>query len=206
MTQHINLLTRHRARKKVAMVGMVGLGGLILTVVVWGVVNEINLHRLANSTALVQQTVAELRTELQAKRNAAGLEDAQVLAKESSQLRRYMEDHRPLMLLVQKGEVGSLQGHSIPLHTLASLSQTGVWLQGVDVLKAGQSLRISGMATTTAAVVAYAEELNQSFKPVGNAFTSVEMTQDAWAGAVSATSTATSTATPRVSVIKFKLY
>ncbi len=199
MTQHINLITRHRAKRNMALFAMFSLGTLIVICILWAVIAEVRLHQLALTTQDVQQTVAVLRAELQKKRHEAGLEDVQALARDSAEMQRVMDEHRALMQLVQKGEIGSMQGHAIALQTLATLPQSGVWLQGVDVTKAGQAMRISGTALTSAAIIQYAAQLNQSFKPMGTEFTSLEISKEEWTESVAPDA-------PKVSVLKFKLY
>ncbi len=197
MTQHINLLTRHRARQSMAWFATRGLTGLLGLFVLWALVTEVGLQKLSLANDDVQQTMLTLKAELEAKRREAGLEDAQALAKESAGLRRRMEEHLVLMQLVQKGELGSLAGHSRVIQVLASTPQPGVWLQGVDITSAGQHLNVLGYANSTAAVMQYAEQLNRSFQTMNIEFSSLEMsTED-----VSATATS-----PKSSAIKFRLH
>jgi hypothetical protein len=197
MTQHINLLSRRRSGKSLSWLITRGLTGLIIVFVVWGGLAEVNLQRLAATEQETQNAVTALWTELQISRRNAGLEDAQVLNAESAQMRRTMNERPELVQVVQRGEVGSLQGHAGVLQTLASIPQPGVWLQAVEVSKAGQAIKISGSALTSAAVIQYAEQLNQSFKPAGIEFSALEISKEdapkAGGGA-------------KASPIKFKLY
>jgi len=199
MMQNINLITKRRGRKNMALFASIALGVLTLTFTIWSVVAEVRLHRLADTTNQVRQTMVLLQAELQKKRHDAGLEDVQALAKESAQMQHTMDAHRALMQLIQKGDIGSLQGHSAELKTLATIVQTGVWLQGVDVTKAGQSMRLSGTALTTAAVIQYADQLNLSFKTAGTEFTALEIAKEDATGSAGAE-------IPKFSIIKFKIY
>ncbi len=195
MTQHINLLTRRRAHQSMAWVATRGLSGLVAVLVLWGLVTEISLQKLSRANEDVQQTVLALQAELEQKRRDAGLEDVQTLAKDSERIRRSMEEHHALMQLVQKGEVGSLVGHASALQMLASTPQSGVWLQGINITNAGQSMSVAGTAYTTGAVMQYAEQLNQAFQTMNIGFSSLEMlTEDAPA------------ASPKGPSIKFKLH
>lgn len=197
MTQHINLLSKRRARQNMAWLATRGLSGLVGLFVLWALVAEVGLHNMSASNEEMQQTVSVLRVELEQKRRAAGLEDAQVLAKESAAMSRRMDENRTLMQLVQKGEVGSLAGHSRFMQTLASLPQTGVWLQSVDITNASRTVNIVGSSLTTAAVMQYAEQLNRAFQSVNFEFSSLEIsTEDA----------ATTPTSPQGSTIKFRLY
>lgn len=197
MTQHINLLSRRRARQSMAWLATRGLSGLVGLFVVWALVAEVGLHSLSSANDEMQQTVAALRVELDQKRRAAGLEDAQVLAKASAAMNRRMEENRALMQLVQKGEVGSLTGHSRVMHTFATLPQTGAWLQSVEVTNASRTVNVVGSSLTTTAVMQYAEQLNRAFQPVNFEFSSLEISVEDAAQ------------TPKASsggVIKFRLY
>jgi hypothetical protein len=197
MTQHINLLSKRRARQNMAWLATRGLSGLVGLFVLWALAAEVGLHNMSASNEEMQQTVSVLRVELEQKRRAAGLEDAQVLAKDSAAMSRRMDENRTLMQLVQKGEVGSLAGHSRFMQTLASLPQTGVWLQSVDITNASRTVNIVGSSLTTAAVMQYAEQLNRAFQSVNFEFSSLEIsTEDA----------ATTPTSPQGSIIKFRLY
>lgn len=197
MTQHINLLTRRRARQSMTWLASRGLTTLFGLFMLWGLVTEVSLQKLSRGNDEVLQTVAALTAELEQKRREAGLEDAQALAKESARIKQSMEEHHVLMQLVQKGEVGSLEGHSGVIQVLAVTPQTGVWLQGVDITNAGQSVSVTGMALSTVAVMQYAEQLNQAFRGMAIDFSSLEMlTEDVPATASS----------PKSTAIKFKLY
>jgi hypothetical protein len=197
MTQQINLLSKRRARQNMAWLATRGLSGLVGLFVLWALVAEVGLHNMSASNEEMQQTVSVLRVELEQKRRAAGLEDAQVLAKESAAMSRRMDENRTLMQLVQKGEVGRLAGHSRFMQTLASLPQTGVWLQSVDITNASRTVNIVGSSLTTVAVMQYAEQLNRAFQSVNFEFSSLEIsTEDA----------ATTPTSPQGSTIKFRLY
>lgn len=196
MTQHINLLTTHRTRTSKTWMAATTLVGLLLMFLVWAVLDEVSLERLASADLEMQQTVTALSTELTKQRREASLEDAQVLTKDSEQMRRTLEQNRTLMQLLQKGDIGSQQGHSAFLQTLAATPQAGVWLHEVDIRSTGQAVGISGTALTSAAVIQYAQQLNRSFNAAGIAFTSLELTKEELSGAVTAT---------KSSVFKFKL-
>lgn len=196
MTQHINLLTAHRARTSKTWLAATALVGLLLMFLVWGGLAEVSLERLARSDVEMQQTIMSLSAKLKKQQREAGLEDAQVLAKDSEQMRRSIAQNRTLMQLMQKGEIGSQQGHSAFLQTLATMPQAGVWLNEVDIRSGSQAVSISGTALTTAAVLQYAQQLNQSFNAAGIAFTSLELSKEELSGAVTAT---------KSNVFKFKL-
>ncbi len=195
MTQHINLLSRRRAHQSMAWVATRGLSGLVALLVLWSLVTEVSLQKLSRANDDAQQTVVTLQTELEQKRREAGLDDVQTLAKDSARMRHSMEEHYALMQLVQKGEVGSLSGHAGVIQILASTPQSGVWLQGVDITNAGQTMSVSGTAYSTAAVMQYAEQLNQAFQAMSIGFSSLEMLTEDVPGASSKSQS-----------IKFKLH
>lgn len=197
MAQHINLLTRRRARKSMAWLASRGLSALVVVLIAWSAMTEMNLQKLSRSNADITQTVVALNAELGQKRRDAGLEDAQTLAKESARIKQRMDEHQALTQLVQKGEVGSLNGHANLIQILATIPQSGVWLQGLDITNAGHAVSVLGTALNTASVIKYAEQLNQAFQALNIGFSSLEMTTED----VPATETA-----PKGSAIKFKLH
>ncbi len=178
MPQHINLLTRRRAIKSLVWLATRGLGLMLSVLVVWAVFSEVKLQQLRSDTQAVEHTVSSLRLELKQKRHDAGLEDAQALAQDTERMRLSLDEHRALMQLVNKGEVGSLLGHATFLQRLATTAQPGVWLHGVDVTLAGQRMNIAGTALSSAAVMHYAQALNQSFQGANVAFTSLEISKE----------------------------
>lgn len=196
MAQHINLLTRSRARKGWVWLSLRLLVLLLLLFVLRGVYVEIKLNRLKNSTDVVLLQVDALRSVLQIKRSETGLDQAQKLSKESAEMRQLMASQTALMQVIQKGEVGSLQGHSVVFHNLATVPQQGVWLQQIDVSNAGRSLALMGMAMQTESLMQYATAVSRSFQALNIEFASLELFKD---------STADADGRVAPSVLKFKL-
>lgn len=178
MVQHINLLTRSRAHKSWVWLSIRLLALMLILLVVRGMYVEIQLHSLQNSTDLVMKQVDELRAKLQIKRREAGLDQAQKLNKESAEMRQLMVAQSALMQVIQKGEVGSLRGNSVVFQKLAAVPQAGVWLQQVDVLNAGQSLAVVGMAMQTDSLMQYTTQLSRAFQNLNIEFSSLELFKD----------------------------
>jgi hypothetical protein len=169
---------------------------LLLLFVLRGVYVEIKLNRLKNSTDVVLLQVDALRSVLQIKRRETGLDQAQKLSKESAEMRQLMASQTALMQVIQKGEVGSLQGHSVVFNNLATVPQQGVWLQQIDVSNAGRSLALMGMAMQTESLMQYATAVSRSFQALNIEFASLELFKD---------STADADGRVAPSVLKFKL-
>ena len=100
--------------------------------------------------------------------------------------------------LLEKGELGYPGGYAQWLETLAAVHVDGVWLQGLDIGKAGQSVSISGKSLNADAVLRYIDQVNEAFKPMNVRFGAMEITQDP---AASDPASARQTAT-----LSFKIY
>jgi len=104
---------------------------------------------------------------------------SEAMARQVALLQGELDARRDWVELLKKGELGNPLGYSQWLETLAAVHVDGVWLQGVSIGKAGQSVSISGKALTADAVLQYIDQLNASFKPMNVRFNSMEITQDA---------------------------
>jgi hypothetical protein len=195
MIQHINLLSQRRRIQ--------GLDRLLTPLLVLAALallgtaaaTEWRLHRLAQTEARTEQTIADLKAVLAKKRQDSGFDEIQAMAQQSAALRTQMDARRDWADLMQKGELGSPLGHSPWLETLASLHEDGVWLQGVEVSKGGQAMSISGKSMGTESVMRYIGQVNEAFKPMGIQFSSIEITQEAASGDAA-----------KAGILKFKLY
>lgn len=182
MIQHINLLTTARRQRNFVWVAYLGLIALVLWLAWTAGANEWHLRNLQEAEAKTQQSLAELKVALEKKRREAGLEDKEAMARQTQLLRSQIDARRGWADLLQKGELGSPQGYSQVLETLAELREEGVWLQGVDIAKGGQSLVINGKSLTASAVMRYIDQINEAFKPMGIQFSSIEISREAPSG------------------------
>jgi len=184
MVQHINLLSkRGPTRKSAATLGLasalaiwvLGMGGMTISA-------ELRLREMSQAEAQLQHSVEELKANLDKKRQDSGLAASEAMAKQVALLQGELDARRDWVDLLKKGELGNPLGYSQWLETLAAVHVDGVWLQGVNIGKAGQSVSISGKALMADAVLQYIEQLNAAFKPMNVRFNSMEITQDSAAG------------------------
>ncbi len=148
--------------------------------------------------AHTQQTVADLRAAIDQKRQSLGLNESEAIARQVMQLRSQVETRRDWADLLKKGELGHANGYSQWLETLAGVHVDGVWLQGLEIDKGGQSVAVRGKSLNADAVMRYIEQVNEAFKPMNVRFTSMEITQDAVA--------AEPGAQRQVQTLTFKIY
>lgn len=196
MIQHINLLTQRSRRQGyerlafwavfLAFVGLLALAGN----------NELRLQRMAEVDAHMQQSVSDLKLMLEKRRRGDGATASQALGEQITALRSQIDARRDWSDLIQKGELGTSVAYSRMLGILAALHQDGVWLQGLDVSKGGQSVSINGQSVSSVAVMRYIEQVNEAFKPMNIQFSAIEITEEA----------ATGESAPKTGILKFKLY
>ena len=198
MVQHINLLSTRKARKGLLAVALtlLGLWALVLAAMAMG--DEWQLQKQRRQLAQVQQSVDEMKAALEKKRQEIGLSHSEALGKQVALLRSQLDAKREWTDLLQKGELGQPGGYSQWLETLAAVHVDGVWLQGLDIGKAGQSVSISGKSLNADAVLRYIDQVNEAFKPMNVRFGAMEITQDP---AASDPASARQTAT-----LSFKIY
>lgn len=179
MVQHINLLTQRKVHKGFLNLAFIGLGLLVLVLAALAGMTQWRLQEQQNLQAQTRQTVVDLRAAIDQKRQALGLAESEAMQRQIVQLHSQVDAKREWADLVQKGELGNANGYSQWLETLAGVHVDGVWLQGLDIGKGGQSVNIQGKSLSADAVMRYIDSVNEAFKPMNVRFTSMEITQDA---------------------------
>jgi hypothetical protein len=179
MVQHINLLTRRQTTKRFLPLTLSGLGLLILVLVALAGKAEWQLQQQRQLEEKTQQSINDLKSILDKKRQILGLAESEALGRQVALLRSQIDAKREWNDLLQKGELGSPSGYSQWLETLAGVHVEGVWLQGLDIGKGGQSVSVQGKSLSADAVMRYIEQVNEAFKPMNVRFTSMEIVQDA---------------------------
>ncbi len=198
MVQHINLLTRHKARKGFLTLALIGLGLLTLVLAAMAAKTEWQLQRQRQLETQTRQSLDALKAAVEKKRQTLGLVESEAMGRQMALWRSQVEGRREWADLLQKGELGSAMGYSQWLETLAGVHVDGVWLQGVDIGKGGQALSVQGKSLSAEAVMRYIEQVNEAFKPMNVRFTSMEILQDP--------ATAESGVARQVSTLSFKIY
>lgn len=198
MSQQINLLHKPQS---VDLSIWYAVGAFAITcLVLFGIAayHEVQLYNLRDDARLTHEKIRNAQTTLNEKRRDAGLLAIDALEADITKVREKMNTRRDLMALIEKGEFGSPVGHSELFTVLARLGEPGVWIQGVDITKAGQLIAISGNALSNEAIMRYADQLNLAFKSHHFQFTSVEMSKEELS--------LISESGPKTSTMKFKLY
>lgn len=195
MIQHINLLSKRSRAQGLEWLTVSALVLVVLALLGFAAVAEWRLYRLAQAEAETTAQVAQLKSVLEKKRRDAGFDEIQALSRQTAALRSQMDAQREWSDLLQKGELGSRDGYSHMFDALARLHEEGVWLQGLDVSKGGQSVSISGKSLNTESIMRYIAQVNEAFKPMGLQFSSIELTQEAATGEPA-----------KAGLLKFKLY
>ena len=179
MVQHINLLTRRKSRKGILSLSLIVLGLLALALSAMAAKSEWQIQQLRQQEEKTQQAVADLKAALEKKRQTLGVAETEAMARQLDLLRSQVEARRDWADLLKKGELGNANGYSQWLETLAGVHVDGVWLQGVDIGKGGQTTSLQGKSLNADAVMRYIEQVNEAFKPMNVRFSSMEISQDA---------------------------
>lgn len=190
MVQHINLLSKRKTARGWVTIAMVGLGLWALVLVLFAAGSEWQLQQQRKLEAQTRQSVNDLKAALDKKRQEVGMANSEAMTRQIALLRGQLDAKREWVDLLQKGELGNPLGYSQWFETLASVHVDGVWLQGMDIGKGGQTVSVNGKALNADAVMRYIEQANEAFKPLNVRFTSMEITQDATGDANSSRQTA----------------
>ena len=182
MVQHINLLSKRKARKGLMAVALIALGLWTLGLAAMAVSGEWQLQQQRRQQVQARQSVSDLKAALEKKRQEVGMASSEAMTKQMALLRSQLDAKREWSDLLQKGELGNPSGYSQWFETLAAVHVDGVWLQGMDIGKAGQSVSITGKSLSADAVLRYIEQVNDAFKPMNVRFSSMEITQDGASG------------------------
>lgn len=180
MSQQINLLRpRSRAFDAATLWPVAGVAVVTLAMLAYlqSVVTENT--RLRNMAAEGERKLAEGRANLQRlQRQKAAQGDATSLNAEIAALRPRAEAVSQIVKDIGSGSLGSSTGYTRYFRTLSSLSEDGLWITGLTIAKAGSSVSINGRALRNESVMHYARRLNESFRPYGVRFNSLEMTPE----------------------------
>jgi hypothetical protein len=85
-------------------------------------------------------------------------------------------------MLAAVGQGGTPAGFSRQLAALNTAAVEGVWLTAVEMGKSGTQVSLAGGGVSSAAVMQYATRVNQTFRPLGVRFNTVEVNPQGPAG------------------------
>lgn len=177
MIQHINLLRKRRAKRGAVWLAVRGMALVFVLLVAVGLENEYTIFQLRESDQQAQATIDSLTQELGQLRRVMGLEEQQASAKQANVMRSEIDARHDWMEWIQKGELGTINGYSGLMQTLAAIHEEGVWLQGVD-MSSGKTMVISGRALNNDMLMRYANQVTQTLKPQDYTFTALEITRE----------------------------
>ena len=192
MTQHINLLgrgSRRRIPRSAWSLCLPLVAGLLLPLALWGL-RSVAAARTEQEQAQVQQQLQQARQQLAAamKRTgssaAEGIDSLRARAKAAQLLRTRL------------AELGSSAGYSRYFDALASLSESQIWLTGIEIGRGDRSISLYGQALDSSQVIAYSKRVNARLTDFGLVLEGLEI------GAVAAAPGAAG----QQDVVSFKLY
>ncbi len=184
MSQQINLLQERREPLGSALLALVSVALMLVGLLAYWSVLLTDSNRLQQSVSLGKQEMARVQAALQAEQQRqAGGHDGAALKAELAVLRPQAEAVRQLVDQLRSGALGSREGYTSYLTTLANISEDGLWLTQVAVSNAGNAVRISGRALRNESVMRYAGRLNAALAAHGVQFNSLEMTPESLARA-----------------------
>lgn len=175
MTQQINLLQKPASLPTATRLGGYGLLIVLAVLIALGLRDQMQISALKTELQTQEQVLQAAKTELRAKRLAAGLPDTESDAITVSALQTKLKQKAGLQDLTQKGEFGKSGGHSAVMTAIATVSEPGVWLREISTQQAGKKLALSGYALSGDAVTRYFNQLNQALRPLNISLTSADL-------------------------------
>ena len=178
MTQQINLYVREVPEKKGPLVGTILAMGLaaVLCVVYWQYLLGENKKLgkraadVANELAAQQQVIKGMRDTL------ATRTDPKRLASELAAVKARASEAQEFLALLQRGELGSLDGYAGHFVNMARSTEPGVWLTHLKIHNAGRTFELEGRSLQAESVLRYAGLVNSRISTYGANLSSVEMT------------------------------
>lgn len=197
MSQQINLLAKKETLPAATRLSGYGLLILLAALVAIGIGNQLDLAAAQAESRSQEQILQAVKTELRAKRLAAGLPDAESDAIAIAALQTKLKQKAGLQDLAQKGEFGKPGGYSAVMTAIATVSEPGIWLREISTQQAGKKLTLSGYALSGDAVTRYLNQLNQALRPLNIVLTSADLAIE---------ETASENAKQKQLALQFKLY
>ncbi len=176
MSQQINLFNpAFQPQKKILSANAMAavLGVFVLCAVVTGVYGKVRVARLEAEVARGEQQVQAAQKRLEAAtaefapRTKDGRLEAELAAAQAEHdaLRRVAD-------VIQRGDLGNIEGYAEYFRALARQSVDGLWLTGVTITGAGTEIGVRGRALDPALVPGYLARLRNERvlqgKPVGS--------------------------------------
>ena len=190
MSQHINLIVEQRRAipRSVSRSLLVLLAVTVIMLGYWQAVQYQNsgMRDVANQTQA--QLISEKAQVEALKRQITARYDRAAIVAEIEKLKSEANQSQEIIARLQNSDLGARHGYMDQLVTVARVSESGVWITGVQIHRGGRSVRVEGRALRSDAVLKYAERLNGEFSPLGAQFTALEMTPVAIEGAKAAPS------------------
>ena len=178
MTQQINLYVREVPEK---------LGPILVTIFALGLTAVLCLvywQYLVGETKRLEQQVAASKKELVAQQQVvkgmreslAKRTDPVRLAAELAAVKLRASEAQEFLGLLQRGELGSLDGYAGIFVNMARSNEPGVWLTGLKIHNAGKVIEVQGRSLQAESVLRYAGQVNNRISAYGANLSSVEMT------------------------------
>ncbi len=175
MTQQINLLKKRESTPAAIRLGGYGLLILLFALIAFGVRDQLQISALKAELQTQEQILQSAKSELRAKRQAAGLPDIESDTVAISALQAKLKEKAVLRDLAQKGEFGKSGGHASVMTAIATVNEPGVWLREITTQQAGKKLALSGFALSGDAVTRYFNQLNQALLPLNISLTTADL-------------------------------
>lgn len=203
MTEQINLYVKPPSVSAPLMVAGAAVALAIVAMTGWAITNE---ARISSRESNAQETMARvqlLQKQVADQRRVLGLPDFQMQRKEIADLQSKVDSNRELLSQLDKGEIGTRQGHSRIFEAIAMSSEKGLWLTSVDITKSGQNIVLGGRAYNSDVVLRFSRRLNESMERRGLdfRFSGVDMSK----GPLVSSAARDQVAVPKIDGIRFTL-
>jgi Tfp pilus assembly protein PilN len=177
MTQQINLYARKVEQRRgpivISFLLVLAVAGLLIAY--W--------MSIRSETTRLQARVAQAKTQLEAQKGAVAAMKAELakrtdpakIAAEIGALRARAGVAQEIIGQLQRGELGTMDGFTGQLTSLARIGEPGVWLTELKIVNSGKGVEIQGRSLEAESVLRYAGQVNQRFAQYGASVNALEL-------------------------------
>jgi Tfp pilus assembly protein PilN len=177
MRQQINLLSKANTANRSVIYAAASIAFAVVGLLGVGLWNRSQIQNAQAEQAALAALIQTAQAELKAARSLAGLPDPEAMNQRMVELKAKITQNSGLLAQIEKGELGTQAGHSPLLNMLATQTQPGVWLTGIESSGPNDLALLTGRAINAEAVMKYTQRLNRmlSNKGINGQLGSIEM-------------------------------
>lgn len=184
MSQQINLKSTEAKPVSQGVWFVLAIVAYAVALAAFGVFRSTQATEAETAVRALEAREQALQVELSAVEQSSAAGKVTRLEAQIAERRNELQSLASLTTAIEAGTLGARTGPTRVLRSLANVSESGVWLQSIDIDPTGRGVKLAGNALGYESVVRYSERLNRSLQPLGIQFDSIDITSAAGATTV----------------------